>query len=129
MDYKATKDHDEIRSWVEEKGGRPVVRERRGADGIVIDIAFGDTKDEYEPIGWDEFFDTFDSFGMEFRYEVGEQDGKDFSYSLVDQQEAVDDVPNSNEMPEDDIPIENVIPSAPSRPSPDALNQNMNYTE
>ncbi len=126
MDYTATKNHDEIRSWIVEHGGVPIVKEKRGNDRVIIDIAFGVTKKEYEPIGWEEFFDTFDSLDMEFRYE---QDGKDFSYSLINPQNAADDVPNENEMPEDDIPMENVIPSAPAYNSPDAINQTLNYTE
>jgi hypothetical protein len=54
--------HDEIRKWAEERGGRPAcVKEtgdRRGS--CVLRFDFADRDPELEDIGWEEFFRIFD---------------------------------------------------------------------
>jgi hypothetical protein len=127
MDTITLKDHDEIRAWIEEHGGKPVMKDRRGDSRGVIDIAFSNPEDLYEIISWEEFFDTFDALNMEFCYEYIDELKKEFTYSFVNQDQTMRDVPNENEMPEDDVPVENVVPSAPVRTSPDGVNPSMNY--
>jgi hypothetical protein len=68
---KITTDHDEIRKWAEERGGRPaVVRSthgQRGGTGI-IRIEFPDApnskNDALEEISWEEFFEKFDESNL-----------------------------------------------------------------
>jgi hypothetical protein len=61
-----TTNHDEIRKWVEKRGGHPaVVEETRGKGGggllrIDFDEPGGDGDERLERIGWDEFFRVFD---------------------------------------------------------------------
>ena len=61
---KATTDHDEIRSWVEERGGHAArVKATGGGDdpGILrIDFPGFSGEDTLEEISWDEFFEWFD---------------------------------------------------------------------
>lgn len=122
MDTKVTKDHDEIRAWVEEHGGNPIIRDKRGDQRGVIDIAFEEPLTE-EAISWLEFFDTFDSLNMEFRYECQDDQCKEYGYSFIspDDETSVKEEDDPNELPEDDVPAENLVPSAPAYPSPDAV--------
>jgi hypothetical protein len=70
-----TTDHDQIRRWAEERGGRPAcVRGTGGGnDTGIIRIEFPgapNAKDsKLEEIGWDEFFQKFDSNGLALVYE------------------------------------------------------------
>lgn len=66
-----TTNHDEIRRWVEKRGGHPaVVAETRGkAGGGVLRIDFDDPQDgdeRLERIGWEEFFRVFDRNDVAF---------------------------------------------------------------
>ncbi len=72
---KTTTDHEEIRRWAEERGGRPAcVRETGGKGDIgIIRIEFPDAPnsrdDSLEEIEWDEWFDKFDESKLAFLYE------------------------------------------------------------
>lgn len=122
-----TTDHDEIRNWIEAHNGLPAIKDKRDNSRGVIDIVFSahDKNPEFEIISWDEFFDTFDSLNMEFHFDPNEKEvneAKEFSYSFITQgREGAlsSDIDNETEMPEDDIPAENIIPSAPARNMPD----------
>ncbi len=55
-------DHDEIRRWAEERGGRPAKVEGTGqgeGDGL-LRFDFGDKDDRLEEISWEEFFEIFE---------------------------------------------------------------------
>ncbi|MGH2840401.1 MAG: hypothetical protein ACRDKY_06210 [Solirubrobacteraceae bacterium] len=59
-----TTDHEEIRSWAEERGGRPA-RVRGTGDGddpgiLRIDFPGGAGEEELEPISWEEWFEKLD---------------------------------------------------------------------
>jgi len=69
-----TTDHETIRRWVEERGGRParVIRSapgeqdaRRGSGGI-LRIDFQEPDEALEEISWEEFFDTFEHNKLAF---------------------------------------------------------------
>src|SRR5687768_15021319 len=70
---KTTTDHDEIRRWVEARGGHPAhVVESAGKNdpGILrIDYPGFSGEDTLEPIEWDEFFDQFDRNNLAFLYQ------------------------------------------------------------
>lgn len=59
---RVTVDHDEIRTWAESRGGKPVaVRGTgRGDVGIRIDVPGTSGAGKLAPISWDEWFDRFD---------------------------------------------------------------------
>ncbi len=79
---KVTTDHDEIRSWVEERGGHPAHVKRTGraaGDPGVLRIDFPGYSGEgtLERIDWDQWFTAFDANGLAFLHqdelESGEQ--------------------------------------------------------
>ncbi len=78
---KTTTDHDEIRRWVEARGGHPAhVAQSAGRNdpGILrIDYPGFSGEDTLEPIEWDEFFEQFDRNNLAFLY----QDAKNSRFS------------------------------------------------
>ena len=81
---KTTTDRDEIRKWVEEHGGKPAsVRgtEDRGGPGVLrIDFPGGAGEDQLEHIGWDEWFDKFESEKLAFLYQERKASGEDSTF-------------------------------------------------
>ena len=72
---KTTTDHDEIRKWVESRGGRPAAVSATGAgdDPGILRINFdepgGDDDPGLEEISWDEWFRAFEDNGLAFLYQ------------------------------------------------------------
>jgi hypothetical protein len=68
---KTTADHDEIRRWAEQRGGRParVKGTGGGGDAGLLRIDFGEPEENLEPIDWEAWFDTFDRSGLVFLYQ------------------------------------------------------------
>ena len=70
---KTTTDHDVIRRWVEERGGRPAaVRGTGGGDdpGILrIDFPGRGDEESLEELSWEEFFDKFEENELAFLYQ------------------------------------------------------------
>ena len=90
---KLTTDHDEIRRWVEEHGGRPAAVRRTGGDddpGVLrIDFPGGADEDELEPISWEEWFEKFDENGLAFLFQERKSDGEDSTlFKLVSRDRA-----------------------------------------
>ncbi|HET6669696.1 MAG TPA: hypothetical protein VFH15_05635 [Pyrinomonadaceae bacterium] len=86
---KTTIDHEEIRNWVEERGGKParVKSTGKGAGGGLLRIDYpGFTgEDSLEEITWDEFFAAFDENNLAFLYQDETKDGKESRFSkLID---------------------------------------------
>lgn len=87
-----THNHEEIRRWVRQRGGRPAKRrDAPDADaGDVLAVSFPDTDDEsLDPIEWEEFFERFESGGLAFAHGAG-ADGSEPDFALVDREEAED---------------------------------------
>ena len=77
---RTTRDHDEIRRWVEERGGTPAsVRGTAAGDdaaGILrIDFPGRGEDQELEHVSWDEFFAKFDESDLTFLYQDKTSDG------------------------------------------------------
>jgi hypothetical protein len=67
-----TTDHDFIRKWAEERGGRPAVKNTAsGADAGELRIDFPGYGDEHSlnAITWDQFFQKFDEKQLAFLYQ------------------------------------------------------------
>ena len=80
---KATTDHDEIRRWVEERGGTPA-RVQGTEPGGILRIDFGEPEESLEEISWDTFFDIFEDRRLAFLHQ-DEQDGSQSRFNkLVD---------------------------------------------
>src|SRR5436309_14208405 len=83
---KATIDHDQIRKWVEARGGHPAhvkrTGTRRGNPGVLrIDYPGFSGEESLERIDWDQWFDWFDRDNLAFLYQ--DEGGSRFS-KLVD---------------------------------------------
>ena len=76
---KTTTNHDEIRKWVESRGGRPtVVKGTEGRDGEgLLRIDFAEPDDKLQPIDWETFFHTFDDRKLAFLHQDRTADGKE----------------------------------------------------
>jgi hypothetical protein len=75
-----TTDHDVIRRWVEERGGRPAAvkaTESKDDPGMLrIDFPGYSGENRLDDISWDEFFKKFDEKNLEFLYQDETRDGK-----------------------------------------------------
>ena len=78
---KTTRNHDEIRQWVEQRGGFPArvaATAGQGGGGILridYDEPGGDDDERLERIGWDEFFRIFDAEGLLFLHQDETESG------------------------------------------------------
>ena len=75
---KTTTDHEEIRNWVEERGGHPAIvkgTEKGGSALLRIDYPGFSGDDRLEEITWDEFFEIFDENNLAFLYQEQTEDG------------------------------------------------------
>ncbi len=83
-DTRSTTDHDEIRRWVEEHGGRPVTvkRTKEGDEAGVLRIDFpgGAGGDQLEPISWDDWFAKFEESKLVFLYQHTKASGEDSTF-------------------------------------------------
>jgi hypothetical protein len=75
---KTTTNHDEIRKWVEQRGGHPAVvsatENSRGREGGLLRIDYGEPggndDDRLHRITWDEFFRIFDDNDIAFLHDA-----------------------------------------------------------
>lgn len=75
---RRTTDHDAIRQWAEERGGRPARAPGDDNDReaqLRIEFPDEDVSAPLEPIDWDEFFAELDAAGLEFLYQELYDDG------------------------------------------------------
>jgi hypothetical protein len=78
-----TTDHDEIRRWVEEHDGKPVlVKGTESGDGGVLRIDFpgGAGEESFERVSWDEWFRIFDERSLAFLYQEQNASGEDSTF-------------------------------------------------
>jgi len=71
----ATTDHQQIKQWVEQRGGHPAVVGSTGEHGL-LRIDFEPADDSLKPIDWDTFFDTFDRKSLAFLYQDKTSEGQ-----------------------------------------------------
>ncbi len=82
-----TTDHDEIRRWAEERGGKPArVKDTGGGDdpGILrLDFPGYSGGDSLEEISWDEWFEKFDEQGLALVYQETTADGEQSNFNKL----------------------------------------------
>lgn len=92
---KVTTDHEAIREWVEERGGKParVKGSAKGAGGGLLRIDYpGFTgEDSLETITWDEFFEAFEENNLAFLYQEETKAGKESRFSKLIDRESSDE--------------------------------------
>jgi hypothetical protein len=90
---KTTTNHDEIRRWVEERGGFPArvkgTDKQSGGGVLRIDYPGFSGEDKLEKIEWEEFFAAFDENKLAFLYQDKLESGKTSRFSkLIDRDSA-----------------------------------------
>jgi hypothetical protein len=84
---KVTTNHDEIRRWVEERGGQPARvkdTESKNSQGLLrIDYPGFSGEGSLEAISWEEFFEGFDDNKLAFLYQDKTKDGKESRFSKL----------------------------------------------
>lgn len=78
---KTTTNHDEIKQWVESRGGRPATVKSTGDEkepGILrIDFPGYSGQDSLETISWDKFFEKFEESKLAFLDQEEVQSGSE----------------------------------------------------
>ena len=78
---KTTTDHDEIRTWAQERGAVPAAVESTGdqpdhePDAGLLRFEFRDN-DSLDEVDWDAFFRTFEDRKLAFLYQEETKDGE-----------------------------------------------------
>jgi len=90
---RVTTNHDEIRRWVEERGGSPARvkgTEEGGKGGLLrIDYPGFSGEESLEKITWQEFFAAFDDNRLAFLYQDQLESGETSRFSkLIDRESA-----------------------------------------
>ena len=84
---KTTTDHDEIRRWVEERGGKPACVRGTGGKGdtglLRIDYPGFSGEDSLEHISWEEFFEKFEEAELALVYQEETADGDESRFSKL----------------------------------------------
>lgn len=84
---KVTTDQEEIRKWVEDRGGHPA--RVKGTELLRIDYPGFSGEERLEEISWDDFFEAFEENNLAFLYQEKTKDGKESRFSkLVDRDKA-----------------------------------------
>ena len=78
---KVTTNHDEIKRWVEERGGHPA--EVKGTELLRIDYPGFSGEESLEEISWEEFFDAFEENNLAFLYQEKTKDGGKSRFSKL----------------------------------------------
>ena len=85
---KTTTDHDKIRQWAEERGGKPAAvkdtHEPGKSTGIIrIDFPGYSGAESLEEISWDEFFRKFEDSDLAFVYEEQTSGGQRSNFNKL----------------------------------------------
>jgi hypothetical protein len=93
---RVTTDPDEIRRWVEERGGRPATvkaTRKKGEPGILrIDFPGFSGEETLEPISWEEFFRAFDENNLAFLYQETTKTGEISRFSKFVDRDSVEGI-------------------------------------
>jgi hypothetical protein len=84
---RMTTDHETIRRWVENRGGKPAVVKstQKGQETGIIRIDFPGYSGQgtLEEISWDEFFRKFDDANLAFVYEDETSTGQKSNFNKL----------------------------------------------
>jgi hypothetical protein len=82
-----TTDHDEIRRWVEERGGQPARVRETGSDGdpgiLRIDFPGRGDDERLEPMDCDDWFEAFEDNDLAFLYREKTKEGDTSRFSKL----------------------------------------------
>jgi hypothetical protein len=90
---KTTTDHEQIRRWAEERGGKPTHVKGTGSSkdaGLLrIDFPGYSGEGKLEPISWDDFFEKFDEQQLALVYQEKTADGQKSNFNKLVSRETV----------------------------------------
>ena len=90
-----TQDHDRIRQWVEERGGRPATVASTADENdpglIRLDFPFGGDEAELEEISWDRWFEKFDDSDLVLLHQETLKDGTKSNFNKLVSRDTADD--------------------------------------
>jgi hypothetical protein len=90
---KVTTNHDEIRKWVEARGGHPSrvkgTNEEGGSGILRIDYPGYTGEERLEPIDWEEFFRGFEENKLAFLYQEETKTGDESRFSKLIERDSV----------------------------------------
>ncbi|HZZ99718.1 MAG TPA: hypothetical protein VFK07_03355 [Candidatus Paceibacterota bacterium] len=69
---KTTTDHETIKKWIQDRGGRPAIvkgTQFKGEGAGLLRIDFGEKEEGLQEIEWNDFFDTFEQKKLAFLYQ------------------------------------------------------------
>ncbi len=91
---KSTTDHETIRKWAEQRGGKPAAVKRTRSDketGIIrIDFPGYSGAESLEEISWDEFFQKFDASDLALVYEDETSSGEQSNFNKLVKRQTVE---------------------------------------
>ena len=77
-------DHDDIRQWIEDRGGRPAIVKATEHDGKgegILRVDFQDGGNKLDDVEWDEFFKVFDDNNLAFLHQDETADGSESRFN------------------------------------------------
>src|SRR5438034_5476980 len=86
---KTTTNHETIRRWAEERGGRPARVKGTGGrdDPGILRLDFGERDPSLVEISWDEFFEKFEESDLAFLYQEETASGDESRFSKLVERE------------------------------------------
>lgn len=119
MAMRYTTDKDEIRAWIEEHNGVPVVLRDTEEDEEerpdMLRISFGTEAPDTEEMNWEEFFERFDNQNLALAYNGEVAEGTPPEFEFIDRDRARDEYAPETELPDSgDIEVlrENTTPDS-----------------
>ena len=84
---KTTTDHEFIRKWAEERGGKPACVKGTGGGAdpgmIRLDFPGWSGEESLQPISWDEWFKAFDDNKLAFLYQETTKGGEESRFNKL----------------------------------------------
>ena len=102
---KYTTDHEEIREWIEDRGGLPsvvkgMVEENGTERPEMLHVSFGAPDPNMEKLDWEEFFERFEDANLALTYEEKTVKGEIPNFEFVDRDAARGEYYPETEMPD-----------------------------
>ena len=123
LPMKYTTDHEKIREWIEDRGGRPAsvkgLVEENGVEAPeMLHISFGAPDPNMEELAWEEFFERFEDANLALTYEEKAEKGEAPNFEFVDRDATRGEFYPETEMPDtgdEDELTENIVPDSDDR--------------
>ena len=114
-------DNDEVRAWVEERGGVPATLKEVSENGEespdMLHLAFGKMGPDMEEMDWEEFAERFENENLALAYDDEAPKGTTPDFELIDRDRARDEFAPETELPDSgdmEVLIENTITDSDS---------------